>query len=217
MTPIVHVVDYGIGNLYSVARAIERAGGEARLVSKASEIAAADRLLLPGVGAFEPCIRTLKGSGLSDAVKQFAATGRPFLGICVGMQLLFDYSLEFGRHEGLGLLAGHVAPIPPEDATGVRKVPHIGWSPLLRPAGLSWDGTVLDGVEPGQSSAYFVHSFSCVPEEESRWLAEVDYAGYRICAAIQQDNITAFQCHPEKSGTAGLRILERFLRTSTLG
>lgn len=211
MTTVVHVVDYGIGNLYSVARAIERAGGEARLVSTAAEILAADRLLLPGVGAFEPCIQTLRESGLSDEVRAFAATGRPFLGICVGMQLLFDYSLEFGRHDGLGLIAGHVAPIPPRDAAGDRKVPHIGWSPLQRPAGRTWEATVLDGVEPGQSSAYFVHSFSCVPDDEASWLAEVDYAGYRVCAAVQQDNITAFQCHPEKSGPAGLRILRRFL------
>lgn len=213
MTAVVHVVDYGIGNLYSVARAIERAGGEARLVSRASEVKSADRLVLPGVGAFEPCIRTLTESGLSDDVRAFAASGRPFLGICVGMQLLFDYSLEFGRHEGLGLIAGHVAPIPPSDEAGVRKVPHIGWSPLLKPGTRTWEGTLLDGVEPGASSAYFVHSYSCIPEQVDRRLANVDYANYPVCAAVQQDNITAFQCHPEKSGPLGLRILERFLQT----
>ena len=212
MTSVVHVVDYGIGNLYSVARAIEAAGGEARLTTRPAEIFAADRILLPGVGAFEPCMRTLVESGLADPVREFARTGRPFLGICVGMQLLFDHSLEFGRHDGLGLIAGHVAPIPPRDAAGDRKVPHIGWSPLLRPVERDWPGTALGGEMAGQSSAYFVHSFSCIPDDAGHRLAEVDYSGYRICAAVQADNITAFQCHPEKSGPVGLRILERFLK-----
>jgi glutamine amidotransferase len=212
MTPIVHIVDYGIGNLYSVARAIEQAGGEARLTRKPSEVAGAERLLLPGVGAFEPCMQTLAESGLADSVLEFARTGRPFLGICVGMQLLFDYGLEFGHHAGLGLVRGHVAPIPPSDAAGVRKVPHIGWSPLLRPPGREgWEGTVLEDTTTGLSSAYFVHSYSCIPDDAAVRLATVDHVGYPICAAIEQDNIIAFQCHPEKSGPVGLRILERFL------
>lgn len=212
MTAIVHIVDYGIGNLYSVARAIERAGGEARLTSSASEIARADRILLPGVGAYEPCMSTLVSTGLADPVRAFAGTGRPFLGICVGMQLLFDYGLEFGQHAGLGLIAGHVAPIPPADDAGTRKVPHIGWSPLLEPdGGHGWAGTVLEGAVPGVTSAYFVHSFSCLPDDPAVRLAEVDYAGFRVAAAVRQDNITAFQCHPEKSGPAGIRILQRFL------
>ena len=212
MNAVVHVVDYGIGNLYSVARAVERAGGEARLASTAAQIADAERLLLPGVGAFEPCISTLAESGLVDEVRSFAERGRPFLGICVGMQLLFDYSLEFGRHEGLGLIAGHVAPIPGADESGERKVPHIGWSPLLNPEGQDWRGSLLDGVGPGEASAYFVHSFNCIPDDPKTRLADVDYLGYRICAGVRQDNITAFQFHPEKSGSVGLSMLERFLR-----
>ena len=213
MTAIVHVIDYGIGNLFSVARAIERAGGEARLTSDPAEVAGADRILLPGVGAFEPCMRTLKASGLAEPVLEFARTGRPFLGICVGMQLLFDYGLEFGRHEGLALIPGHVAPIPAADEAGTRKVPHIGWSPLEMPEGRNgWEGTLLEGFTPGRRSAYFVHSFSCIPDDPARRLAEVDYLGYPICAAVEQDNIIAFQCHPEKSGPAGLGILERFLK-----
>jgi glutamine amidotransferase len=211
MTRVIHVVDYGIGNLYSVARAVEAVGGEVRLATRPEDIARAGRLLLPGVGAFEPCMRTLSESRLAEPVREFARTGQPFLGICVGMQLLFDYSLEFGRHEGLGLVAGHVAPIPPGDAAGERKVPHIGWSPLIRGAGRDWSGTVLDGEVEGKSSAYFVHSYSCVPADPAHVLAEVDHGGYRICAGVQVENITAFQCHPEKSGPVGLRILERFL------
>lgn len=209
MTGVV-IVDYGIGNLFSVARAIEKAGGEAKLTGDALEIARADRILLPGVGAYGPCISTLWQTGLAEPVLEFARTGRPFLGICVGMQLLFDYSLEFGKHAGLGLIPGHVAPIP---ASNDRKVPHIGWSPLLVPEGRNgWEGTLLDGAEPGVSSAYFVHSFNCVPDDPARRLAEADYADFAVCAAVEKDNITAFQCHPEKSGPAGLRILENFLR-----
>lgn len=213
MTAVVNVVDYGIGNLFSVARAIERAGGEARLTSNPREVAKAERLLLPGVGAYEPCMRTLLKSGLTEPVLEFARTGRPFLGICVGMQLLFDYGLEFGQHAGLGLIAGHVAPIPPSDEFGTRKVPHIGWSPLLLPAGrAAWGDTLLAGARPRQDSAYFVHSFNCIPDDPARRMAEVDYVGHSICAAVEQDNITAFQCHPEKSGPVGLRILHQFLR-----
>lgn len=211
MSRVVHVVDYGIGNLYSVARAVEAVGGEARLVTRPEEVAAAGRLLLPGVGAFEPCMRTLADRGLAEPVREFARTGQPFLGICVGMQLLFDQSLEFGSHAGLGLIPGHVAPIPPTDANGERKVPHIGWSPLMQPEGRDWTGTVLEGESEAKSSAYFVHSFSCVPADPAHVLAEVDHGGYRICAGIQTGNITAFQCHPEKSGPVGLRILKRFL------
>ena len=211
MTKMVHIIDYGIGNLYSVARAVEAAGGQARLTTDPSEVLTADRILLPGVGAFEPCMRTLAESGLADPVREFARTGRPFLGICVGMQLLFDYSLEFGRHPGLGLVSGHVAPIPPRDRAGQRKVPHIGWSALNRPEGRDWSSTVLEGEVNGVSSAYFVHSFSCVPERSADALASVDYGGYPICAAIPTDKITAVQCHPEMSGAVGQRIIQRFL------
>lgn len=212
MSAVVHVVDYGVGNLYSIARSIERAGGEARLTADPEEVATAERLLLPGVGAFGACVEALNRSGMNEPVKAFVATGRPFIGICVGMQLLFDYSLEFGRHEGLGLIAGHVAAIPAEDEAGPRKVPHIGWSPLLMPGGRNgWDGTLLEGATPSEASAYFVHSYNCQPADPSRRLADADYLGFTICAAVEQDNITAFQCHPEKSGPVGLRVLERFL------
>ena len=213
MAGTVTIVDYGIGNLLSVARAIEAVGGVPKLASSFAEVRDAERILLPGVGAFEPCARTLAEMGLADAVRGFAATGRPFLGICVGMQLLFDYSLEFGNHAGLGLVGGHVGPIPETDGVGERKVPHIGWSPLSRPASRkTWDRTVLEGCDAGPSSFYFVHSFNCVPSDPASLLAQADYVGFPVCAAVKQDNITAFQCHPEKSGRAGLDVLGRFLK-----
>lgn len=212
MTGVVTIIDYGIGNLLSVARAIEAAGGQARFATRFAEVRDADRILLPGVGAFEPCMTTLEDKGLADAVKAFADSGRPFLGICVGMQLLFDVGLEFGEHVGLGLISGRVSPIPQIDAAGTRKVPHIGWSPLLLPpARHSWDGTILSHAEPGVTSAYFVHSFNCEPADPAVRLAEVDYEGFRVCAAVRRDNVTGFQCHPEKSGTAGLTVISRFL------
>ncbi|MBA3677874.1 MAG: imidazole glycerol phosphate synthase subunit HisH [Sphingosinicella sp.] len=212
MSKPVTIIDYGVGNLLSVARGIEAAGGAPRFASNVADVRSAERILLPGVGAFEHCARTLREMGLADAVRDFAATGRPFLGICVGMQLLFDYSLEFGKHEGLGLVSGHVAPIPETDGTVRRKVPHIGWSPLSHPATReSWGNTILEGCDPGRSSFYFVHSFSCIPDSPSSILAEADYSGFPICAAVMHDNITGFQCHPEKSGVAGLGVLGRFL------
>lgn len=212
MSSVVHIVDYGVGNLHSVARAIEQAGGEAKLSSSPLEIARAERILLPGVGAYGPCIESLRKAGLVEPVIAFAATGRPFLGICVGMQLLFGHSLEFGRHEGLALIPGQVEPIPAEDAAGTRKVPHIGWSPLLMPTARSdWGDTLLEDATPEVTSCYFVHSFNCAPSDPRYRLADANYGGFKICAAVQRDNITGFQCHPEKSGPAGIKILQRFL------
>lgn len=212
MSNLIHIVDYGAGNLYSAARAVAKAGGEARLTNDPVEIATADRLLLPGVGAFASCSETLRSSGLVQPIHDFMATGRPFMGICVGMQLLFDYSLEFGRHAGLGVIPGHVERIPARDDAGTRKVPHIGWSPLLMPATRGdWEGTTLSGTIPGEAAAYFVHSYNCVPNDRACKLATADYDGYTVTAAVERDNITAFQFHPEKSGTVGLKIIEQFL------
>lgn len=212
MSKLVHIVDYGAGNLYSARRAVEKVGGEARLSNDPAEIASAERLLLPGVGAFASCAGALRSSGLCEPIASFAATGRPFLGICVGMQLLFDYSLEFGRYDGLGLIAGHVERIPANDAAGARKVPHIGWGELLLPAEREdWGGTILEGTIPGQSAAYFVHSYNCVPDDPVCRLAETDHDGYAVTAAVVHDNITGCQFHPEKSADVGLRMIKRFL------
>lgn len=208
----VHIVDYGVGNLHSIVRAVEASGGQGVLTASADDIRGADRVILPGVGAFEPCARQLREAGLADPTIDFARSGKPFLGICVGMQLLFDESREFGSHRGLGLIKGVVDAIPPVDAAGRRKVPNIGWRPLQAPHGRRWDGTLMEGLELGVSSAYFVHSYNCQPADEADRLADADYAGFRICAAVQKDNITGFQCHPERSGPVGLRIMANFLR-----
>jgi glutamine amidotransferase len=209
----VHIVDYGVGNIHSMMRAVEASGGSPVLVTEAEAVLQAEKLILPGVGAFEPCAKQLRASGLWDAVKAYAQTGRPFVGVCVGMQLLFDESLEFGRHEGLGLIGGQVAQIPSDDVAGTRKVPHIGWRRLAEAAGSqAWSGTLLEGLTPSRSSAYFVHSYSCVVADEADRLADVDYLGYRVSAAVRRGNVSGFQFHPEKSGPVGLTIMRNLVR-----
>ncbi len=212
MSTPVTLIDYGIGNLLNTVRALEHCGAAVKVIDQASAgDANAERLILPGVGAFGDGMRELKARGFDDLVKRFAQTGRPFLGICVGMQMMFDASDEMGEHAGLGLVAGRVLAVPPTGADGrPHRVPHIGWRPLQ--AGRSWAGTLLEDVQPGDR-VYFVHSFSGHPAEPAARLADVDYDGRPICAAIHQDNLHGCQFHPERSADAGLGMLRRFLST----
>lgn len=212
MSAVVTVVDYGIGNLFSVARALEKCGAQVVLSDKPDEIARAERLVLPGVGAFYQGMQGLRERGLIEPVHTFAGSDRPMLGICLGMQMLFASSAEFGEHQGLGLIEGQIIPIAPKDESGqAMKVPHIGWSPLVRPPGrASWEGSVLAGLAPG-AHAYFVHSFTANPTHEADRLADAHYGSARISAAVQRDNIFGCQFHPEKSAGAGLRIIQAFL------
>ena len=210
MAASVTVVDYGCGNLLSVSRGLEHSGGSVNITGEPEKIAAAERLVLPGVGAFGKAMQGLNEKDLPDTVRRFVDTGRPFLGICVGMQAMLDYSEEFGRHDGLGLIAGHVEAIPKTGADGtMHPIPHIGWNVLTR-ENSAWDDSILAGVEENQS-VYFVHSFHAVPDDENTLLASCSYDGRRITAALAKDNMTGCQFHPEKSGTAGLRILSDFL------
>ena len=206
----VTVLDYGIGNLLNVLRALEHCGASPRVIDRATpEDADAGRLVLPGVGAFGDGMAELRARGFDELVRRFAQTGRPFLGICVGMQMMFDASEEMGEHHGLSLLQGRVVPVPPTGSDGApHRVPHIGWRPL-EPAS-AWQGTIMEGVPPGER-AYFVHSFSAEPADEQVRLADVHYDGRRLCAAVHRDNLYGCQFHPERSGAAGLRMLQRFL------
>ncbi len=207
----VGVVDYGMGNLYSVAKAVEHLGGEACISDQADLLASCDRLIFPGVGAFGDCMAALEARGLTDFIR-FAAQTRPFLGICLGMQLLMDSSSEHGEHAGLGILPGLVLPFPKEvleDGQGqTRKIPHMGWNELhqLMPHPL------FAGV-PQNAHFYFVHSFYVEPGHSDLLAGFSDY-GFPFCAALAADNIFALQCHPEKSGEAGLRLLGNFLTWS---
>jgi len=209
----VAVVDYGIGNLYSVRRALERCGGDVTLSSDPAALERAERLVLPGVGAFAGGMAGLRERGLVEPIRRYAASGRPLLGICLGMQMLATASEEFGIHEGLDLIPGRVRAVPDRDTAGrPHKVPHIGWTALRTPAGASWRESLLADTPEG-TWVYLVHSFAVVPDDPAHRLANCEYGGHAVCAAIARGAITGFQFHPEKSGEAGLRILRRFLTT----
>lgn len=208
----VAIVDYGSGNLRSAAKAFERAGREAgidvpiRVTADPAVVAAADRVVLPGVGAFADCRRGLDAvPGMIAAMEESALTrGRPFLGICVGMQLLATVGREHGDHPGLDWIAGEVAPLSPSDPG--LKIPHMGWNELESLA----SHPMLDGVHPGDH-AYFVHSYVFAPRDDSARLASTEYGGL-IAAAVGRDNLFGVQFHPEKSQATGLRMIANFLR-----
>jgi glutamine amidotransferase len=208
----VTLVDYGIGNLYSVRRALEVCGAVVNESSDPVTLEHAERLVLPGVGAFADGIRELHERGLIDPLRRYAASGRPLLGICLGMQLLASYSDEFGHHAGLNIIPGKVVPIPAQTKDGqTQKTPHIGWENLLKPSLIdNWESSIFDTTHEN-TSVYLVHSFFVIPDNPSHNLVEYEYGGHRLCAAINQGNVFGTQFHPEKSGQAGLEILSRFL------
>jgi imidazole glycerol-phosphate synthase subunit HisH len=213
--PTVTVIDYGIGNLLSVARAFEHCGASVLLTDDAAKIEDADYLILPGVGAFADGMSGLNERGLVDPIKAFVAKERPFLGICLGMQLMLDESEEFGANEGLGLIPGKVVAIPGVGSDGVpHKIPHIGWNEISAPESISWEGTILKDTIP-RSSFYFVHSFTAVPTLHEHRLADCYYDGQLIAAAIRNNNMYGCQFHPEKSGSLGLQIIKCFIGSAT--
>jgi len=192
------VIDYGMGNLHSVSKAIERLGHEALVTSDAASIMGADGAVLPGVGAFGDAIRQLRESGLDLTVREYAASGKPLLGICLGMQLLLSQSEEYGAHEGLGLLPGRVVRFQ-----GDFKVPHMGWNKLH----FTQEHPLFAGLEEGH--VYFVHSFHALMDRQSDLLASTDYYG-PVTAIVGRDNVVGMQFHPEKSGELGMKLLENF-------
>ena len=212
MTPQITVVDYGASNLLNVVRALKHCGAEIIIADHPEAIIDASRLVLPGVGAFADGMAGLKEKNLVEPLKFFCQKGNPFLGICLGMQMMFDSSDEFGHHDGLGLVAGQVVHIPERGADGKpHKIPHIGWNELNYPEkGSTWEGTLFSKLSPG-NPMYFVHSYMAVPNDDRRRLANCDYDGLSICAAIHSDNMTGCQFHPEKSGELGLTIIKEFI------
>lgn len=200
------VVDYGLGNLFSLTRALRAVGAADVAVSgERSALEAAEKVILPGVGAFGDGMDGLKERGLVEPLRDFAASGRPLLGICLGLQLLFDESEEFGRHPGLGVIPGRCVPFQrgPE-----RKVPHVGWS-AVRPEA-PWEGTLLRGLS-ARPELYFVHSYFVVPADPGHRLAATDYEGQEFCAVARRGRVTGCQFHPEKSSAPGLAILKNFV------
>lgn len=199
---MITIIDYGVGNLFSLAHSLRSVGAEASVTGDAGEILRADHVILPGVGAFGDAAAKLRATGLDGVVKDAAARGTPIMGICLGMQLLLEKSYEFGEHEGLGLIPGEVRPIA-EVIPADYKIPHIGWNALeiVRPH------PIFKDVRPGDC-VYFVHSFcgaSCGPA----LLATAEY-GAHLTAAVGRGNVVGCQFHPEKSGDVGLRILKAF-------
>jgi glutamine amidotransferase len=207
LKPHVTVVDYGMGNLLSVMKALQKCGAEVTLESSPLFIGKAERLLLPGVGAFADGMSELHSRGLVEPIRQYAASGRPLLGICLGMQMLLEGSDEFGASSGLGIVPGWVRKLPDQDGI---KLPHIGWSGTVPPEGGRWEASLLDGTAPGQEF-YFVHSFGAAPADPGDCLAETAYGEARFCSAVRRGSVSGFQFHPEKSGEAGLAIVRRFL------
>lgn len=217
MTPSIVVLDYGLGNIHSVCKAIEHCGGYPILSSDPQVIDSAERILLPGVGAFQDGMNGLRERNLIVPIRDFVRSGRPFLGICLGMQMMMERSKEFGDHEGLGLLPGQVEAIPTTGLDGKHhKVPHIGWNGIHPGQGNTWENTVLGQVKPG-SSMYFVHSYAAVPTCQAHRLADCVYDGQLICAVVGKKNVFGCQFHPEKSGEAGLGILRTFIGMSIGG
>ncbi len=195
------VVDYGMGNLRSVQKGFEKVGVKAVISRDIEEIEGADKLVLPGVGAFPKCMENLGELNLVEPVINFIRSGRPFLGICLGLQLLFDESEEFGRHEGLKIIRGKVREF---DRQTALKIPHMGWNQVT----FRKDVPIFDGIKDG-SYFYFVHSYYVDPQDTRDIAAETDY-GIRFTCAVARDNIYAVQFHPEKSQEIGLRILNNF-------
>jgi glutamine amidotransferase len=212
MSKVVTIVDYGMGNLLSVANAFNWCGAEVRVSDRREHIADADLLVLPGVGAFAKAMEQLRTSGLDEAIQEYTKKERPFLGICLGMQMMLAESKEFGLHEGLGLIEGTVEPIPHDDAEGnPHKIPHIGWADITSATGGEvWTDTILQNTKQG-TPFYFVHSFTAFPRCAENRLADTWYNGRQVSAVIRKGSLYGCQFHPEKSGEKGLELIQTFL------
>jgi glutamine amidotransferase len=207
---MIAIVDYGMGNLRSVHKAVEQVGGAAQVIPDPQGIKDASKIILPGVGAFRDCMHNLASRGLLEPLVKAIAAGKPFLGICLGLQLLFDESDEFGTYRGMGILPGKVTRFPDaitdsEDATPL-PIPHMGWNTIE----IKKDTPLFAGIESG-SYFYFVHSYYAIPADPRDIAATTPY-GIEFACAVQRANISAVQFHPEKSQEKGLRLLKNFVR-----
>ena len=201
---MIAIVDYGVGNLFSLNSSFAAIGVETVVTADPEVLRAADKIILPGVGAFEDAAWKLRESGLAELLIELAGKGKPLMGICLGMQLLFEKSYEYGEHEGLGLIPGNVRPIA-DVIPGDLKIPHIGWNALR----LRGESPLFSGIREGDC-VYFVHSFYAADCDESV-IATAEY-GAELTAAVAKGNVYGCQFHPEKSGPVGLAILSAFAR-----
>lgn len=195
---MIGIIDYGMGNLHSVSKALERLGHDYRFISRPAELAECDGVILPGVGAFGDAMANLRELNMVEPLREYAESGRPFLGICLGMQLLFEQSEEHGIHQGLGILPGEVVRF-----SGEFKIPHMGWNKLA----FLQDVPVLQGVEEGY--VYFVHSYYVRPGKRDVLWAVTDYY-QEVPTVVGRDRVCGMQFHPEKSGEVGMKMLANF-------
>lgn len=204
---MINIIDYEMGNLRSVEKAFEKLGFEARVSADPDDIKNADKVVLPGVGAFRDCINNLREGGFVEPLLAHVKAGKPLLGICVGMQMLFDESEEFGRHQGLGLIPGKVIRFPSRmiENNERLKVPHMGWNNIS----LKKPSPLFAGIKD-DSFVYFVHSYYCAADNSEDVAASCRYGTVEFCASIWRDNIVASQFHPEKSQDIGLHIFKNF-------
>ncbi|MDR2342716.1 MAG: imidazole glycerol phosphate synthase subunit HisH [Campylobacteraceae bacterium] len=201
---MIGIIDYKMGNLQSIINAIEKVGHKAALVKEPKELEKYQKVILPGVGAYGDAMKFLNQSGMDEAVKEFANSGKPLLGICLGMQLLFEKSLEFGEHNGLGLIEGEVVMFDKSRFDGLLKVPHVGWNSLKTVQ----KNPLLKNINNG-TYLYFVHSFHVQTDE--KYVSAWTHYGYDFASVVQKNNIFGFQPHPEKSHENGLKIYKNFM------
>lgn len=205
------VIDYGIGNVFSVLQALERLGVSGSLSNDPSQILGADRVILPGVGAFGRAASSLRDTGLDSVIHDYVATGKPFLGICVGMQLLMETGEEFGANRGLGIIPGAVRKINASDENGAAcRVPFIGWTSVVESRPSAWDDTPFSR-NPDQNAFYFVHSFQADVTDSTHRIGVHKLGDAEITSAVRHDNVLGVQFHPERSAWTGQRFLRDFV------
>lgn len=201
------ILDYGIGNVRSISNAIEKIGALPNITRNEKAILDSDALILPGVGAFAHGMNNLYSYQLANLIHKFVDSGKPFLGICLGMQLLLESSNEFGETKGLGLIKGNVNKLPAKKA----KLPHVAWSAIKPPQPTRWNGTILENAK-AEANFYFVHTFVAEPLNNTDVLSLTEFDGQNFCSSVHCENVYGVQFHPEKSGENGLRIFKDFLK-----